>query len=604
MAYSDQEIQQRASQMVGAGAEPDMVRQFIEAAKAEQGQAARPVQQATPQPSPAGSYGARPRMLEGDFAQAPRSLAVEDTTGKMLAEGGIEAVGPMAGQMIGSRMGAAAPLAIPALGGTGGVLSYVAARKFAGEPVTWGGATGAFFQGALPGQPFEAAAGKTITKTALREGANQFLIKNAETLIDEQRVTSGMEAASSAGGGAISAPLTHVVGKVTGAGNVPSQIARNEVKDAERMTIFRKLRARGAAVPPRTINRGTELATAMAGDANLNQEFSIRNQTLWQEMGNEMLGITERRAKDGKLVGIPRPIRAKYPNGFKDPATGEKYVNDIETYIEKQYEPYQSIKQIAQDAKARLAEAEKNVAGYADGKARQYMLKKNLGTEHDILLANASADVDALRAARYKAKKAFEQRQQPGQYDEYVKQSQIADSLENAIESAAKYAKDPTLPKRLKEARTNIAKANALDMSVDKSTGYVDTGVLGELRNAGVPLTGEVGDMADFHNSFYRASQESSGIARPGSKGFGAHMAMNSAGRGNIPGAVAGVAQATINWPFRKAIGSELMQNAYARPKMDWNAVPNAVTALARFMPQSMGRNNPFLYQGEDPRKR
>lgn len=556
MAYTDQEILDNAKRMAAAGAAPDMVREYVTKAKAEQGGAAAPMNQPPTAMLPAKQL--REIGREASAMGTPQGAFISQN-GEMIKSMGVEGAPPAIGQMIGAATGPAAPFAVPVLGAIGGGAGYLANKMRTGDMPTWGGFAASVGAGAIPGEPIVAAGAKAVANQAVKQGAINVGLTGAEyatnAVMDAyagkeptaDSIPSLAQVGSSFAGGVGGELLSRGVGRAVGAGKKAATLTKTEEAASQRMEIFRDMRKRGFVIPPNYVGKGSEFATGLAGQASLNQAASRQNADLAQALIREDLGL--------KGSG---PIRVRPGN---DPVTGKPYRNDIKAYIETQYEPYESVRKLG-------------------------------------------IDVDALKLARIKASAAYRDRQNPVAYQEYVQQRDLADDLEKAIEVAAQQSGDPKLLERLRASRANIARAYAIDASVDRSSGYVDPSVLGDAINNDVPLSGNARLLGDFYNNFPTAAADPTRVAPPGIKGLTTHLAAVSAAQGNPSGYLASGLQTTVGKQARRYLLSDAAQNRYAAPRMDNNYMANAVQALSFFGPMAAGRDNPFLYKGEDPRKR
>lgn len=534
MAYSDQEIQQRASQMVGAGAAPDQVRQFIETAKAEQGQQQAPAAMAA-QPAPVNDQLSREQlttMARDTVASATPQGAFITNYGDTIKSAAIQGGPPAVGQALGAPLApftyGMAPSVFGAVGGLGG---YLADSYRTDTAPTWGGAAAATVAGAIPGMPM-AKGGMAIAKEAARQGVVNLGAAQIQKGIDEQKLLSGSEALATFATGAAGDIAMRGVGKAVGAGTKTMPLKPLEETDTLRVQWAKEMRKRGGAIPPRELGRGSELVGSIAEQASTYQAISRQNAPIIQQMMRE----------DLELPG-QGPIKAAPPVGYG------KSQNDIKDYIARQYEPYESAKKY----------------GFSP---------------------------DERKAADIKKRQAWDSRQTNANWkQEYDAAQEAIDGWETAVEKAAKAAGDDTLIPRFRRASANIARAYAIDAATSRSTGYVDPSVLGAMVENDIPLSGNARLVADFYNSFPKAATDITRMPPPGSKGMGANVAWLAAAEGNPSGWGAAISRSKAGEVARNYITSDAAQNRFLAPRPDWNIGANAVSQIPLYGIQGIGRN-------------
>jgi hypothetical protein len=544
MAYTDQEIQDRASKLVAAGTSPDVVRQFINTAKAEQGGMAAQPTQATPPPQE--QMLTREQLTDigrSAAASATPQGAMIDRYGETLKSAAIQGGPAAVGQAIGAPLApftwGSAPFVLGGLGGLGGYLADTYRR---GESPTLGGGTAATLLGAMPGAPVAQGA-RAIAQKAAIQGVMNMGAAQVEKALDGQGMLTGGEALTSLGGGIASDLGMRGVGKAVGAGVKTMPKTQLEMLDEARIASAREIRKRGGAIPPRELGRGNELIGSIAEQASTYQAISRKNAPIIQQMAREDLGLPGN-----------GPIKAAPPIG------STKVKNDIQDYIAKQYEPYET--------------------------ARKY-----------------GYNPDELKALRIQQRATFERRQTDAgwkqAYDDL--QAQI-DGWESAVEKAAKAAGDDNLIPRLKDARANIARAYAYDAAIGRSSGIIDPSVLGVMIENGVPLSGNARIIGDFYNNFPKAAGDITRMPPPGSKGMGANVAWLSAAEGNASGWMAALSRSKAGEMARNYIMSDAAQNRFLAPRIDPNRAANAVSLIPLYGGQAISRNR-FLWGNEEERR-
>lgn len=532
MAYTDQEILDNAKRMAAAGAAPDMVREYVTKAKAEQGGAATPVNQQVQERGPMLSREQLQEIGRSASASATPQGAIIDRYGETLKSAAIQGGPPAVGQAIGAPMApytfGAAPVVLGGLGGLGG---YLADSYRTGNDPTWGGAIGATLAGATPGLPFAQGA-KQIAQRAVTQGVINTGIAQIQKATDGGGALTGGEVAQQFVGGAASDLGMRAVGKAVGAGTKAMPKTTREVDDSLRLQHAKEIIKRGGAIPPREIGRGSELIGSIAEQASTYQAISRKNAPIFQQMIREEL----------ELPG-QGPIKAAPPVGYKQ---GK---NDIKDYIAKQYEPYETV--------------------------RKY-----------------GFNPDELKAARLKQRAAFDRRQSDPEWrQEYDKQEQFIEGWENSVAKAAKDAGDDTLVERLATARGKIANAYAIDAAIGRSSGLLDPSVLGAMVENDIPLSGNARLIADFYNSFHKAAGDITRMPPPGSKGMTMNTSYIAAAEGSPSGILAALSRLSAGEQARRYITSDLAQNRFLAPRVDWNRGANAVANIPLYGGQALSRN-------------
>ena len=505
-----------------------------------------------------------------------------DAAKSMAIQGGFTA----AGQTVGAATGLAAPVMVPTLGAIGAGTGYVVDQLRRDAPITAGGLVGSMATGTIPGG--SAARGAVpIIREAVKQGGFNFLAKNAETLMDEGRVTSPEEAALAFFGGAGGEIVSNRAGRLLGAGNpVATKLTEAEVLNAGRDKTLRALRREGFVVAPHTVERGSDMISSIGGKAAMQQTAAKKNQAVWQRMAAEDLGLVD--PKTGRGIAVPI------------------YDETLENVRQRAAAPYERIKEMQKTAKARLDSLRSDLQKLSGGDPMQAkVLDGNFSEAQNNLALRAAADVDQLKLTRAKAYDAFRAWRggDPAAYTKWRDEIARANALEDTIDAAAQQIGDKNLLKELRQARRLIAKTYTVQEAINPTSGMVDPVVIGRMRDARVPLDGKLKLIGDAQLVFNKEAVEAARVPAPGVDNMSTKFAISSAAHGSPAGTLAALAQGSIGRIPRAYYMSEGIQNLIAQPRREANVLPNTLAALARFGPMSYGRTNPFLYQGEDPRK-
>jgi hypothetical protein len=411
--------------------------------------------------------------------------------------------------------------------------------------------------------------------------------KNVETLMDEGRFTSMGEAASSFLGGAAGEVGANRLGRFMGAGNPLAKKTEQEMLNAGRDSTLRALRREGFVVAPHTVERGSDVISSIGGKAAIQQTAAKKNQVVWQRMAAEDLGIVDPRTGKGAAIPI--------------------YDETLENVRMRAAEPYERIKGMQKTAETRLKGLRKDLEGFAGGDPMQAkVLDSNFRSAQDNLAVRAGADVEQLKLTRAKAYDAFKAWRggDPAAYTTWKGEITKANALEDTIDAAAKQLGDKKLLADLRKSRRLIAKTYAVQEAINPTSGMVDPVVIGRMRDARVPLDGKLKLIGDAQLVFNKEAIEAARVPSPGVDNMSTKFALSSAAHGSPVGTLAAIAQGTIGRAPRAYYFSDTIQNMIASPRTNANVLPNTLTALARFGTMAEGRDNPFLYRGEDPRRR
>lgn len=152
---------------------------------------------------------------------------------------------------------------------------------------------------------------------------------------------------------------------------------------------------------------------------------------------------------------------------------------------------------------------------------------------------------------------------------EAVKLDAKADALEAQLESAARSAMKPDLVKRLREARTAIAKTHDVERALNVATGDVSAAVLGRALDKGKPITGGLATAGKFQQAFPHYAREGEKMPPPGvSKSEAITSAvLGTMGYGAMgPAGLALAALPLASGPTRSLLFSSPFQGAHGYP--------------------------------------
>lgn len=443
---------------------------------------------------------------------------------------------------------------IPGADRLGGAVGAMAGEALAesreGEGIKPGRLVSAGISGLVTGKSLAGAGAAKVAGEAAKYAGVGAAGQTAETVIDEGRLPTAGEVAVSAGASALGAPAARVLSKATPA------TGRDAIYDVE-METLRDLRKEGVVIPPHEIGAGSDFVSSIGGKAALQQEAAKRNQFVWQKLAREEIGLSKESL----------PIRK----------------SELESIRRDSGAPYREIQTIQREAKQHLQSRLAEIAKEADPHAAMIKMEEPAMKESlSILNILASADVDALKKARFDAQRARSafQAGDPNAYQTWQNAKAQAEALEDAIERAAGSLRDTTLLPRLKDARQKIAKTYAVEDALNPGNGFVDPLSFGRQLVNGEPLSGNLEKIAKFQLAFRREAVEAGRVPAPGVGNLGSMMTTGMASQGDAPGVIGAVVNATAGRAARPILLSDLVQDSMLTPKER----QNLSASLARYL--------------------
>lgn len=488
----------------------------------------------------------------------------------LLADIAMEGGGATAGQAVGAFGGPYAPLTIPVGGAIGGALGNIASQKrrvLAGEQteIMPGQVLSSLLTGAIPGAALEAAGARSIAREAVKQGAGGVAGRALETVVDEGRMPTGAEVAITAALPAIAGGAAQRVQSANPA--IASAVADAAATNATRRATLAAGREAGYVIPPSQVNPGvlTNTLESIGGKAALGQEAAIRNQRVTNRLAKEALGVPEN-------VDIT-----------------ERVLTDIRREASQ---PYEQIGQMAGRARADL---DALLASTASASAHQTAANRAVPAVADrirSLSTIASADIGALRDARFRANQNFRHYERSADPDALsaARTAQAeADALENAIEQAAVESGTPALVESLRAGRTRIAKSYDVERALNLGDANVSAPVIGRALDKGKPLTGELETIGNFAETFPSFVREGSKVPTPGVSALLPIGSLLSGAGGAAAfgpaGFVLGLAP-FARGPARSLLLSEPYQNFATRIPLSVDAIPDRRALATRILAQ------------------
>lgn len=448
--------------------------------------------------------------------------------GKFVGRAALSGGPPAIGQAIGVATGPFAPVAVPILGAIGGVVGDVLEQTTEEGPFRFGRMAGAALEGAIPGAPLAKAGTKELAKEAAKYAVTNIGSKVIETEIDEGRAPTAGEYAFAAGSAPITAGIAKGVAKL-------SPVSEEEAINRTRKEIFSDLRKEGVAVDPKDLSPAASLT---------------KQAIVWQKLTREEMGL-------GKTAA---PIS----------------MDELKAFRAQNYAPYEELQTMSEEAKRDIKTRLDEIAKEPDYHvAHQKLDDPAMRNSMAILEKLAAADVDELKQARNNAKRAYDIAKRTGnpeQYEKWHSETERALKIEDAIEEAAATVKDPSLLKRLRDARKEIAKSYSIEQALNPSTGLVDVREFGRQIAEGRPVSGNLRRMGDFANSFDTAAIGGGRLSRGQGVDISLTAPVASAKRGMI---------STLGKTF---LLSDFLQDHLAAPTRDKKEFAER---LARYLSQN-----------------
>lgn len=474
-----------------------------------------------------------------------------------------------AGPVIGQSIGRAIP--IPAmdrlLGAIGGAAGEALAEKREGSDLKPGRIASAALSGAVRGRGLAGAGASEVGREAAKYGAVGLAGKTAETITDEGRLPTAEEALVAGGASAAGAPIARALSV-----SVPAARSADDALNAMRDQSFRDVRKWGIVVPPSELGRGSDTIASVGGKAATQQQAAKRNQFGWQRAAREDIGLS----------GEALPISRKELLSIREEAGA----------------PYREIQTIQREAEVQLQDRLRELAKESDPHAALIKMEEPAMKESlSILTTLAAADVDALKESRkaaQNARRAFFAGD-PKSYETWQRAKAESESLEGAIERAAASLRDDSLLNRLKESRRKIAKTYSVEEAVNPGNGFVDPAEFGRQLLNGEALSGNLEKIAKFQLAFRREAVEAGRVPAPGVGNIGAMATTGMASRGDVPGVIGAVVNATAGRPARAFLLSDMVQDSMLSPRER----QNLSAVMARYVAENTA--NEVLEEDREP---
>lgn len=512
-----------------------------------------------------------------ELAKDPAARGAVGVLADIALEGGGGALGQAAGTPLApATFGASIPL----LGGAGAALGNYLAQKRAiasGEQdsVEKGRILSAALTGAIPGG--SALRGlKPLAKVALAQGAAGAAAKTLQTEVDEGRLPTGKEMALAtllpATGGVLAHEAQFLNPRVALAAK-----AAEAGKSVKAKTLDAAIDA-GLVIPPSHGGGGAvgKQLEGIAGKAALDQQVSLKNQAAVNRLVKAELGVP----KDQDVtMSVLRGIR------------------------KEEGAPYAEVEKLASEAQKRVKEIEKRFS--AADPHELAIQKADPATRAELapLEVRAGANLEALKEARFARDTHFDNYRSSGNPEELskaIEARKLAESLDDQLEASVTAAGKPELAKRLRAARTRIAKSYSAEEALNLGDANFDASVFGKQLDRGAPLSGNLKLIAEFQQAFPASVREGAKIPTPGVSKLNLPFGLAAAGgtygaTQNVPLALASVlAPAAASSGSRALLLSKPYQELFSRlPENAAKMTPDQLALAIRQLSQSAGKVDP-----------
>lgn len=266
--------------------------------------------------------------------------------------------------------------------------------------------------------------------------------------------------------------------------SLPSQVT----PPTPRQDTFYEARQEGYVLPPATAREGVlpQVAESLSGKRLTAEVASEKNQDITNRLAARALGLSENQPITPESL---KAVRANAGNVYAqirdsgDIAADKQYVDDIVKIAS-------DVEKIAADFGGLNVGSRKEINEMVEG-----LLQNRF---------SADAAVTLLKSLRNYATKNLSA-VEPEKNDLGLAQRSAASALENAILRHLRNTGKDDLADQFSVARATIAKSHDVEAATNLATGDVNPLVIGRLRAAGEPLTGELDLIGRMGASFPRA---------------------------------------------------------------------------------------------------
>jgi hypothetical protein len=314
---------------------------------------------------------------------------------------------------------------------------------------------------------------------------------------------------------------------------------------------FYEARTEGYVLPPASARPGidTQVAESLSGKRLAAEAASEKNQIVTNTLAARALGLSENQPITPESL---RAVRTAAGEVYEEIRNSGQIIPD-EQYLDDIIKISSNVERIASDFGGLNVGARDEIKKLVDG-----LLQNRF---------SADAAVTLLRTLRNNATKRISS-PEPDQSSLGLAERSAATALENAILRHLRASGRDDLAEKFASARTTIAKSHDVEAATNLATGDVNPLVIGRMRAAGEPLTGELDLIGRMGASFPRAMtprRDSTGVTALdigilGGGIAGGYFADNPVLAG------LGVAAPFLRRGYTQGLLSDPVQNVLSRP--------------------------------------
>jgi hypothetical protein len=276
---------------------------------------------------------------------------------------------------------------------------------------------------------------------------------------------------------------TALGGAIPAVGQLPSML-RGKAPSPQMVDSITRARELGYVIPPTQANPSmlNRIMEGVAGKITTAQNASARNQEITNKLAAKSLGLAEDTAITPQVLA---DLRTTAGNAYTNLGLAGQVITD-KSYIDA----------LDDIAKPFVVAAK----GFPDAPPSPVI---NLVQSLKSPSFDATAAIEKVKQLRTAADDAF----RSGNTDIARASKSAATAIENALEGHLSKTGQGDLLSKFKDARQLIAKTYSIEKAANPATGTIDAKKLAAQLQRGKPLSAELKDIAQFSQSFPKASQ-------------------------------------------------------------------------------------------------
>jgi hypothetical protein len=276
---------------------------------------------------------------------------------------------------------------------------------------------------------------------------------------------------------------TALGGAIPAVGQLPSML-RGKAPSPQMVDSITRARELGYVIPPTQANPSmlNRIMEGVAGKITTAQNASARNQEITNKLAAKSLGLAENTAITPQVLA---DLRTTAGNAYTNLGLAGQVITD-KSYIDA----------LDDIAKPFVVAAK----GFPDAPPSPVI---NLVQSLKSPSFDATAAIEKVKQLRTAADDAF----RSGNTDIARASKSAATAIENALEGHLSKTGQGDLLSKFKDARQLIAKTYSIEKAANPATGTIDAKKLAAQLQRGKPLSAELKEIAQFSQSFPKASQ-------------------------------------------------------------------------------------------------